>query len=244
MHKLYEGVKLDIGLKPQALNNTNATGEYYAMKDYRGALAVLSVGAMAVEKTAKLEFLQATNNAGGSAKGIPSTAAQAATAEITANTNVSECTVVLSSVAAADAVIINGLTFTAHANTTTVASRQFKIDGTDSADADALVSCINDETYGVPGVTASNSNGTITLKSTDRGKTTLTVTSAAATFTIATTQALAYVEIENLSLDYANDFSHFAAKVTTSANTVVSVAILRGPGRDAITQAVGASASA
>lgn len=57
----------------------------------------------------------------------------------------------------------NGIkyTFTAHATTTTAASRQFSISGTNSQDGDELVTCLNDATYGVPGYTATNIAGVV-----------------------------------------------------------------------------------
>lgn len=64
---------------------------------------------------------------------------------------------------AGDSVTINGLTFTAHGSTTTVATRTFSIAGTDAQDADELAVCINDATYGVEGVTASSSAAVVTL---------------------------------------------------------------------------------
>ena len=54
---------------------------------------------------------------------------------------------------AGDTVTINGLVFTGHADTTTEANREWDI-ADDNAAAAALVTCINDATYGVPGVTA------------------------------------------------------------------------------------------
>lgn len=62
--------------------------------------------------------------------------------------------VTCASVAANDTVVVNGLTFTAHATTTTAASRQFSVSGDNDADAAQLVVCLNDATYGVPGLTA------------------------------------------------------------------------------------------
>ncbi len=64
-----------------------------------------------------------------------------------------------------DTIIINGLTFTAHTNTTTVATRTFSIAGTDTADAVELAVCINDSTYGVPGVTATSTGAIVSLTS-------------------------------------------------------------------------------
>ena len=72
-------------------------------------------------------------------------------------------TLTLASVAAAETLILGGLTFTAHATVTTVANREFSISGTDTADAVELAICINDSTYGVPGVTALASGATVIL---------------------------------------------------------------------------------
>jgi hypothetical protein len=62
--------------------------------------------------------------------------------------------VTCAAVAAGDKVYVNGLTFTAHATTTTAANREFAMNGTNDQDAAALVVCLNDATYGVPGLTA------------------------------------------------------------------------------------------
>jgi len=75
--------------------------------------------------------------------------------------------VTLASVTAGDTVVIGKdgttYTFTAHATTTTAASREFAINGDNTADAAELVTCINDATYGVPGITASNVLGVLSL---------------------------------------------------------------------------------
>lgn len=234
MHRRYEDSKIDIGLVSQALNNTNATGKYHAMKEFRSALAVLSGGAMAVTKTTKIEILEAKNAAAGSAQSL-----SGAEATITANTKVTELKITLATVLAGETIIINGLTFTAHTDTTTVANREFSISGNDTADAGELVTCINDPTYGVPGVTASNAAAVITLVSTVPGATVLTVTSEDATFTIATTKAQAYVDIEGLVLSAG--FSHIAVKVTTTANSHVAAVLIRYHSRKVIAQKVGAS---
>lgn len=234
MNRRYEDSKIDVGLVSQALNNTNATGKYHAMKEFRSALAILSAGPMAVDKTTKIELMEAKNAAAGSAQALTG-----AEATITANVKVSELTITLLNVANGETIIINGLTFTAHTDTTTVADREFKIDGDDEADAAALVECINDPTYGVPGVTASNAVAVITLVSTVPGATLLTVTSGDATFTIATTKAQAYVDIEGLVLTAL--FSHIAIKVTTTANSHVAAVLIRYHSQKAIAQKMGAN---
>lgn len=244
MNKLYEDLKIDVGLVSQALNSTNATGRYFPMRGFMKAIAILNGGAMAATKATTIELLQAQDEAGTGAKGIPTTAEQAATAAVTANANVTEATLTLLNVANGDAVTINGLTFTAHTDTTTASSRQFKIDGNDAADATALAGLINNATYGVPGVIASTGGTAVVTLRANGGGVAITVANPAATITVATTKAQAFVEIENFSLDHANGFNHVAVKVTTTANSNVAAVLLRGYARDAVVQAVGGSASA
>ena len=85
MNRIYESEKLDIALVPQAVNDTNITGKYHPVKNYGRILALLAGGAMAATKTTKVELLQAVDNGGTDAKGIPTTVGQEAVAEITAN---------------------------------------------------------------------------------------------------------------------------------------------------------------
>lgn len=78
-------------------------------------------------------------------------------------TPIADRKITLASVTNGQTIIINGITFTAHTNTTTLATRNFSIAGTDTQDADELCACINSPIYGLTGFTASNSSGTITL---------------------------------------------------------------------------------
>ena len=236
-NKIFEDIKIDVGVAPVSLNG-NSTSVYYDLADYRKAVGILEVAAMAITKTAKIEIYQATNAAAGSAKLLTG-----ATATITANTNVTSLTLALATVLATHTIIINGLTFTAHGTTTTVANREFNIGGgTDTLDADELCICLNDATYGVPGATATNNAGTITLISTVPGATVFTAAEGVgATITVATLKAQAYVEIDALTLEAG--FTHVATKITTDAAILVSSLLLRGGQRLGIAQKVGASAS-
>ncbi len=77
-------------------------------------------------------------------------------------------TLTLASVAAGETIIIGGKTFTAHATTTTTANREFDISGTDSADGDELVTCLNDATDGIGAdYIASNASGVVTVRPLD-----------------------------------------------------------------------------
>jgi hypothetical protein len=73
--------------------------------------------------------------------------------------------ITLATVTNGTTVVINGITFTAHTNTTTFSTRNFSISGDDTADAVELASCINHPNYGIGGVTATAATGTITLAS-------------------------------------------------------------------------------
>lgn len=73
--------------------------------------------------------------------------------------------VTLTTVTAGDTITINGLTFTAHASTTSAADREFAISGDNAADAAALASVLNDPTYGVPGTTTTVSSNKVSVLS-------------------------------------------------------------------------------
>jgi len=106
---------------------------------------------------------------------------------INLQTRVGAQTLTLASVANGDSVTINGLTFTAHTDTTSKADRQFSISGDDAADAAALAGLINDPVYGVPGLTATIADAVVTVTARDWTNTTVTVADAAATMTAAVT---------------------------------------------------------
>jgi hypothetical protein len=232
--------KLDVGLAPQALNNTAATGRYYHMAHWRRVLAVLTGGAMAAGKTTKIELVQAKDVAGTGSKGVPTDAGQTAIATVTANTKVTAATLTCATVLATEAVTINGLKFVAAAQAD-LPNRVFTVGVDDTTCAASLVLAINHATAGVPGLKATSALGVVTLIATDPGETTITITDPAAnTITPATTQAIAYVELDVAQLDKGFDF--VAAKVTTSANSVVGVTLVRGEGRFSPVQQVGASA--
>jgi hypothetical protein len=232
---LWANTKVDLGLVGQTLNNAAATGPYFAMAGYRRAMAICTDGASAVNKSTQLEWMQATAAAGTGAKVVKSqnvstgTESKAlTTAAATAITKVTECTLTMATMLNTETVIINGLTFTAHTDTTTVATRTFKIDGTDTADAAALAGVINDATYGVPGVTATAVDAVITLTSTNPGATPITVSTAAVTKCVpAITKQILYSEIDISDMDIAGGFVYAAPKVTKAGNGIVSVVVLR-----------------
>ena len=223
--KIYEKIKMDVGLDAQTINNTNVVGRYVNMTHFRKALVVMNVGAMAATKTAALTLMQATDSSGTGAKAV-----SGFTATITANTDVQVATIALAAVANTDVVTVNGLSYT-KAAATTVADREF-------ADAAGLVSCINDATYGVEGVTASASGTDVTVSALEGYDITISKTENAGTITLATTSAVAFVEIDNFDLDSNNGFTHFAPKITSTANGVCNAIVLRDDARYGFVQNV------
>lgn len=216
MRRMYEREKVDVGVVSQALNNTDVTGKYHAANRGQRVWAPLNVGAMAATKTAKIEFLQATDAAGTGAKAID----PVCEATITANAAVTECTIDLTSVANTDTVTVNDVTFT-KAGANSLPDREF-------ADAAGLVLNINGATYGVTGVTATANGAVVTLVSTELGEVVITTSRVnnAGTITLATTKALAYVELDVSAMDLTNLFNHYAIKITTTADTTVSALLL------------------
>jgi len=234
MKRLSEDAKLDVALTPQSLDG-NDTGEYYDMSKFRRGLFVLNCGEIVKDETVKMEILQAKDADGSDSKALKDIDDDAVVATITGPANATEATLTLGTVLNEDEVTINGLTFTAETDTTTEADREFAIDGNDTG------TCINDETYGVPGVTATSAAAVVTLKSTDPGETLITVEDDAATITPAVTVAQSYIDIQTALLDNANDFTHVAAKVTTEDTSVVGVVLARYGARYMPEQKVGAS---
>jgi hypothetical protein len=234
MELVSERTKLDVALVPQTITNTNVTGLYFPVRDFHRICMHLQVGAMAATKVATLEIFQGIGRTGASGALIAG-----ATATITANTKVTKATIACGTVLDGETIVINGLTFKGDTDTTTVAAREFSISGDNTADAVELAICINDPTYGVPGVIATADTGTVTLVATEPGETYLTIVPGAAKYTVATLEASAVVEIDNL--DLTATFDHVAAKVTSTATGICSVTLLREARTQPPAQMVGAS---
>ena len=100
-------------------------------------------------------------------------------------------TLALQAVQAGQTVAINGITFTAHATTTTPALREFSVSGNDAADATELTNLINNATYGVIGITATVNSNVITLTAT------IMVCGTVITIMAANTITVTMIEIED-----------------------------------------------
>lgn len=243
-HKITERIKADVGLIGQTINNSNATGPYYDMRGWRKAAAVCIDGANVVNKVTKLEFLQATAAAGTGAKAVKQANSSTGTESSASNTaaatklsNVTKATVTLTSAANGEKLTITDTdgtdyVYTAHTDTTTAASRQFKIDGTDAQDATALYGLLTHATYGVPGLSfADSTSGAITITVKDAGEGTFSVATSAVTHLIpAIVEQVLVSEVDVGDMDLAGGFYWLAVKVTKAGNGVVGATLLREKG--------------
>ena len=226
MKLVAEKVKIANAMVPVSVSGASTTHKFFSMAGfYRVAFHVIGVAASIADAvTMTLQTMQATDSAGNGAKVITNNAATA-----TVPVKVIAANVALANAAAGSVITINGLTFTGAA-ATTVASREFKADGADGADVTALVACINDATYGVPGVTAADGAGnSIDLTVDEPGETTITISDESAVFTPIATALEAIVEVDASNLDIAGGFDHVACRVTTSAAITCSTTAIFDP---------------
>jgi len=239
MNKLLSEIcKVDIALTAQSLNGAG-TGQYFNMKKCRKALFVWEVGAMAAAATSAAQVMEAQDAAATGAQALTGL-----TATITANTLVAEMTLTLATVLVGDTVTINGLTYTAAA-AADLPNRVFDQSGTDTQDAASLVLAINHATAGVPGVTATNAAGVVTLVATEPGEVAITATSVGGTITIATLRAIGYVEVDHTMMTKAiagaAAYTHLALRVTNSAAILTGAVLVRDNARYTPVQYVAAA---
>lgn len=234
MERTYEDVKLDVGLLPQSLASTNKTGPYYSLAEFRSALAIVNIGAIAAAGSVALQILEAKTEAAGSAQDLTGKLATVA-----ANVKVKSLKITCVGGVADDTLVITvggtEYTFTGKA-AEDLAAQEWDASGDDTADAASIVACVN---YTLAGkITASNAAGVVTLVA-DDGYYIEAIAETGSFTTFATLSALAYVWIEGLDLTAL--YTWIACKVTTaSATSICSATLIRGKSRKAITQLVGA----
>lgn len=235
MNRAYEDLKVDIGLLPQSLISTNATGKYYNMAEFREALAILTVGNITAAGTAALQIMEAKTERAGSAQALTSYVAT-----IAANVQVASLSITCVGGAAEDTLVITvdgtAYTFTGKAAEDT-AAQEWKADGDDTSDATSIVNCVNVTLAGK--IFAENTLGVVTLTAED-GYYIEAIAETGAFTTFATLSAQAYVWLD--SMDLTALYPWIACKVTTAGNTGICNAVLiRGKSKGAITQRMGAN---
>ena len=234
--RIVDEIKVDPGLVAQSIASTNVTGRYFPMAMWRKVKASVQFAAMVAAGTIKIEFLQAKDRAGASAKAIGSLSAIT-----TLLVGGQVMKVVLATFLATGTItctlykngaVFGTYVFTAHATVTTLASRQFSISGSDTADGDELCKCLNDVTYGLPGCFAVNAAGTVSIYAVD-DYTVIGLASSPddATVVKSTVEGELIIEADKSAFDVQNGFTWVAVKVTTASATVLASATLARFGR-------------
>ena len=238
MHDIVESTKLDCAVYPQ-VGGTSVTGEYFRMDKYAKALFTAQVRGQHDGDSLTFAVYEATDATGSDAQQLGATITMAQGIKVT------HATITCTSVSAADTLIITPYTFTGQGALTagtaltftagtseSLADRQFDQSGTDTACGTSLAACINDATYGVPGVLATADSGTVTLTMTEPGDGAFTyVESDAATLVATDCIQQATFEVAVQDMDRSDDFTHVGARfasietdVTTSCSLVRAVA--------------------
>lgn len=237
--RLLDQVKVDCALAPQSLASTASSIErYFPMKNWNHALVAGTHGPIATTGTVNLEVYQAKDLigtgsvliAGATTTTLGTTTKRGAIVSITLATFLAAGTVTITPYV--DGTAGTALVFTAHATTTTLATRNFSISGTDTADALELLTCINDATYGVPGCWAIQAAGVVTLYPTD-DKTTFHIASVVddGTSLKIVPAGTLLINISRPAIAWASGFGYLGVKMTTAAGTILCGATLIRSGR-------------
>jgi hypothetical protein len=228
MHDIREATKVDCAVYPQK-GATSLSGEYFSMEKYAKALFTAQVSGQHHADSLTLAIYEAEDAAGTGASALGATITMAQGIKVTM------ATVVCTSVAAADTLIItpytfvNGtmtagtaLTFTA-GTSEVLASRQFDQSGTDAECGTSLIACINDATYGVPGMLAAVATATVTLTLTEPGDGVFTyVESDEATLVATDLIQQADFEVAVQDMDRTNDATHIQARFASIETDVAT----------------------
>jgi len=228
MHDIAEATKVDCAVYPQ-VGATSLTGEWFSMEKYAKALFIAQVWGQHDGDDCTFAVYEATNAEGDDESQLGATITMAQGIKITM------CTVTFASIDVDDTVIItpytfvNGvmtvgtaLTFTAKA-AESLANRQFDQSGTDTETATSFAACINDATYGVPGVLATAAVAVVTLTMDEPGDGTFTIVeSDTAKSAVEDYIQQAHFEVAVQDLDRDDNFTHIGgrfASVETDVRT-------------------------
>jgi len=246
MHDIMEGTKIDTALRATT-GATSLTGPYFSMTKYPKALFLLTIQGQLDGASLDFKVYQALNAAGGTPLQLGATISMAqgiklAEAGILMNSPDVDDTVIIQPYTFVGGVLTAGtaLTFTAKA-AASLPNRQYDQSGNVAAQATSLAACINDATYGVPGVLATVDTATVVLTADEPGEVLFTVTESDVAKTVVTDlvqQAAFEVAVQDLTRD--SDYTHVGARVSgVDATTEFACVLVRAmPGYGPVNQAV------
>lgn len=235
MHNIAEGTKVDCAIRPQT-GSVAYNGEYFGMTKFAKALFIVHANGQLTGADMVMKVYEATDATGSDAQqlgaditlaqGIKLTMANIATTGSTlGETLVITPYTFIGGVATAG----TALTFTAAA-AEDISAREFNQASTTTAEAISLAACINDATYGVPGVLATvHDTDEVRLTMTEPGEGMFTLTESDAAELVVTDEIQqAHFEVAVQDMDRDDDFTHVQARLSgVDAADTVSVTLVR-----------------
>ena len=246
MHMIREGVKFDCAVKPQD-GGSEITGEWFRMDTFAKAKFTGIVRGQLTGATCTMGVYEATDATGSGesqlgadvtfTQGSKVTLAQGACA---GTTSVADTLKIKPYYFNGEGTLTAGteLTYTAAA-AQSLPNRQFDQSAGATAEAASIAACVNDATYGVPGLLATADTGTFTLSCTEPGggdRQVLCADNGTAAFDITESQVakivvtdliqMADFEVYVQDLDRDNDFTHVGARFEAIEATTYTVATI------------------
>jgi len=243
MHMIREGVKVDAGIKPQ-MGGTSINGEYFRMDTFAKAKFTAIAYGQTAGQDLVLKVYQALNAAGGTPLqlGADITMAQGIKVALAmvspTSTDVGRTLIITPYYFNGEGTLTAGtaLTYTAAA-AQSIPNRQF-INTDDDAAATSLAACINDATYGVPGMLAAVSSNDVTLSCTEpgggdrqvtcekNGTGAFTITESNAQLVVVDLIQMADFEIYVQDLTRDSDYTHIQARLSSIETNVATCVVL------------------
>ena len=246
MHMIREGVKFDCAVKPQD-GGSAIEGEWFRMDTFAKAKFTGIVRGQLTGATCTMEVYEATDATGSAesilgaavtfTQGSKVTLAQGVCA---GTTSVGETLILTPYYFNGEGTLTAGtaLTFTAAA-AESIPNRQFDQSAGANAEATSIAACVNDATYGVPGMLASVSTATVTFSCTEPGggdRQVLCADNGTAAFDITEEDPakivvtdliqMADFEVYVQDLDRDNNFTHVGARFAAIEATTYTVATI------------------
>lgn len=235
MHDIRESTKLDWGVKPQ-LGATSINGEYFRMTTFAKGIFTIGVRGQHDGDDVTVAVYEAVDALGSGtpqqvgatmtmAQGIKVTMAQIAVDS--GNSTIND-TIIITPHTLVHGVLTAGtaLTFTAK-TTESLANRQFDQSGTADEEATSIAACINDATYGVPGLLATVTTDTVLLTLDEPGDGAFTYVESNTSAHVATDLLQqADFEVAVQDMDRADGFTHIQCRIASIETDVYTAAHL------------------